>query len=392
MKLIRWTFMLGAFAVMAGLGSAQNTSSAYDAAKHYAPNPYYSSVPTMLPNPYQEVAKNWFRLPEGMGWAAMDAPGVDSHGNIWAMTRCRQQTCSKFVANEAAVFEFDSSGKYIRSIGQGLFTEPHGLFVDKDDNLWVADAGGRTGNKGNVVDKLSPEGKVLLTLGKAGVMGGAPENSSAWAGSRAGGSERRHFLWRTDTPYCPGAAENGLVSTSETSEASHAGIAKFSKDGKFIKRWGKLGTGPGEFNVPHSLAMDSQGRLFVADRGNNRIQIFDQDGKFLDQWKQFGKPCGIFIDKNDVLYVADSDSVGDEWDYMYSSIGNTAATSLIRRPRLTDVGLESQMKQGIRVGSAKTGEVTAYIPAPSINTSPYGPLGIVEFLWVDDQGAIYVAE
>ena len=94
---------------------------------------------------------------------------------------------------------------------------------------------------------------------------------------------------------------------------------KFSKDGKFIKRWGKLGTGPGEFNVPHSLAMDSQGRLFVADRGNNRIQIFDQDGKLLDQWKQFGKPCSIFIDKNDVLYVTDSDSVEDLWDWKYSS-------------------------------------------------------------------------
>ncbi len=126
----------------------------------------------MIPNPYQEVERNWFRLPEGMGWAAMDAPGVDSHGNIWAMTRRRQQTCSKFVANEAAVFEFDPSGKYIRSIGQGLFTEPHGLFVDRDDNIWVADV------KGNVVVKLSQEGKVLLTLGTKGVMGGAVRTTS----------------------------------------------------------------------------------------------------------------------------------------------------------------------------------------------------------------------
>ncbi len=106
----------------------------------------------------------------------------------------------------------------------------------------------------------------------------------------------------------------------------YAGIVKFSKDGKFIKRWGKLGTGPGEFNVPHNIAMDSQGRVFVSDVGNSRIQIFDQDGKFLDQWKQFGKPNGIFIDKNDVLYVTDSQSVEGLWDDTYSSIGNTAAT------------------------------------------------------------------
>jgi virginiamycin B lyase len=390
MTLIRVTVLVGAFAMMAGLGSAQNTSSAYDAAKHYAPNPYYSSVPTMIPNPYQEVAKNWFRLPEGMGWAAMDAPAIDSHGNIWAMTRCRAQTCSSLSVDEAAIFEFDPSGKYIKSIGQGVFAEPHGFFLDKDDNLWVADAGGRTGNKGNVVIKLSPEGKVLLTLGKPGVMGGAPENFLGPAAVLV--APNGDIFVADGHAVLPWGGGEWFGFNERTSEASHAGIVKFSPDGKFIKRWGKLGTGPGEFNVPHSLAMDSQGRLFVADRGNNRIQIFDQDGKFLDQWKQFGKPCGIFIDKNDVLYVADSDSVGDEWDYMYSSIGSTAATSLVRRPRLTDVGLESQMKQGIRVGSAKTGEVTAYIPAPSISTSPYGPLGIVEFLWVDDQGAIYVAE
>jgi virginiamycin B lyase len=385
MKLIRWTFMLGAFAMMASLGSAQNTSSAYDAAKHYAPNPYYSSVPTMIPNPYQEVERNWFRLPEGMGWAAMDAPGVDSHGNVWAMTRCRQQTCSKFVANEAAVFEFDPSGKYIRSIGQGLFTEPHGLFVDKDDNVWVADV------KGNVVVKLSQEGKVLLTLGTKGVMGGGrPDNFLGPANVYVG--PNGDIFVADGHAVLPAGGGEWFGYNARVSGEMYAGIVKFSPDGKFIKRWGKLGTGPGEFNVPHNIAMDSQGRVFVSDVGNSRIQIFDQDGKFLDQWKQFGKPNGIFIDKNDVLYVTDSQSVEGLWDDMYSSIGNTATTSLVRRPRLTDIGLESQMKQGIRIGSAKTGEVTAYIPAPSIDTSPFGPVGIPEYLWVDDQGAIYVGE
>jgi len=112
-------------------------------------------------------------------------------------------------------------------------------------------------------------------------------------------------------------------------------IVKFSKDGKFIKTWGKKGSGPGEFNTPHALAMDSKGRLFVGDRGNSRIQIFDQDGQFLEEWRQFGRPSGIYIDGNDRIYVADHQS---------------------------DKKQNPGFKRGIRVGSAKDGKVTAFIP------------------------------
>jgi virginiamycin B lyase len=167
-------------------------------------------------------------------------------------------------------------------------------------------------------------------------------------------------------------------------------IAKFSKDGKFIKGWGKLGTGPGEFNVPHGLAMDSQGRLFVADRGNNRIQVFDQDGNFLAEWKQFGKPCSVYIDKNDTIYVIDSDSVENLWTWKYSSVGNPCPTCLTRVPRLTDVGVEStNYNQGIRIGSAKDGTVTAMIPP---HMAAVGPTTIPEFLTGDSEGNLYVAE
>jgi sugar lactone lactonase YvrE len=118
-------------------------------------------------------------------------------------------------------------------------------------------------------------------------------------------------------------------------------IMKFNKDGKFIQTWGKPGKEPGEFDGPHALAFDSQGRLFVGDRTNNRIQIFDQDGKFLEQWTQFSRPSGIYIDKNDVIYVSDSESK-DANGY----------------------GHHPGWKRGIRVGSARTGEVTAFIPDP----------------------------
>jgi sugar lactone lactonase YvrE len=138
---------------------------------------------------------------------------------------------------------------------------------------------------------------------------------------------------------------------------SNARIVKFSKDGTFIKTWGKKGAGPGEFETPHHLAMDSRGRLFVADRGNNRIQIFDQDGNFIAQWSQFGRPNSISIDKNDILYVADSQS---------------------------DERTNPGFVKGIRIGRATDGQVTALITDPE-------PDGIGEGIAVDSNGNIYTA-
>ena len=175
----------------------------------------------------------------------------------------------------------------MKSFGAGLFVFPHGIHVDRDGNVWVTDAQGRDG-KGHQVFKFSPEGKVLMTLGKAGVAGNGPDTFNA--------------------PSSVLVAPNGDIFVGD----GHGGntnsrIVKFAKDGKFIKTWGKKGTAPGEFDTPHALAMDLRGRLFVGDRNNNRIQIFDQDGKFIDQWAQFSRPSGVYIDSNDVIYVADSE-------------------------------------------------------------------------------------
>jgi sugar lactone lactonase YvrE len=145
---------------------------------------------------------------------------------------------------------------------------------------------------------------------------------------------------------------------------TNARIVKFSKEGKFIKTWGKQGSAPGDLDIPHAIAMDSQGRLFVGDRQNNRIQIFDQDGKFLDQWAQFSRPSGIYIDKNDVIYVADSES---------ESVSKN----------------HDGWKRGIRIGSAKDGTVTAFIPDPvgkATGTSA------AEGVAADAMGNVYGAE
>jgi sugar lactone lactonase YvrE len=137
-------------------------------------------------------------------------------------------------------------------------------------------------------------------------------------------------------------APNGdiFVADGQTPNKGNARIVKFAKDGKFIKQWGEHGSGPGQFEVPHALALDSQGHLFVGDRANNRIQIFDQDGNLIIQWKQFSRLSGIFIDRNDVLYVTDSEST-DRDGY----------------------GHNPGYKRGIRIGSAEDGRVTAFIPA-----------------------------
>src|SRR5207247_1821912 len=145
---------------------------------------------------------------------------------------------------------------------------------------------------------------------------------------------------------------------------SNGRVVKFSKDGKFVKAWGKKGTGPGEMDTPHAITMDSKGRIFVADRGNSRVQIFDQDGKFIDQWKQFGRPSGIYIDKNDTLYVVDSQS---------------------------NAMLNPGFKRGLRVGSAKDGKVTAFVPFVEEDANKNANAGM-EGVTADAMGNIYVGE
>jgi len=227
-----------------------------------------------------------------------------------------------------------------------MFIFPHGLFVDRQDNVWVTDGQGKDG-KGQVAVKFSPDGKVLMTLGKPGVAGNGPDT----------------FNGPSDIVVAP----NGDIFVGDGHGGdTNARIVKFSKDGKFIKEWGKKGTGPGEFSYPHGLAMDSAGRLFVADRENNRIQIFNQDGKFLAEWKQFGRPSGIFIDAKDMLYATDSESQDKEGVNGYNP----------------------DVKRGIRIGSVKDGKVTAFIPDP--NTT--GATSTSEGVAVDRDGNIYGAE
>jgi sugar lactone lactonase YvrE len=300
------------------------------------------------PNPYRTI-ENWAKLPEGRTWGSTSAVEIDRDGkSVWVAERCGANSCAG--KTDDPILHFDASGKLIKSFGSGMLLFPHGIAVDKDDNIWVTDGQARDG-KGFQVIKFSPDGKVLMTLGKAGGGTDPPES----------------FNQPNDVAIAP----NGDIFVAEGHNAGTgtALILKFNKDGKFLKQWGQRGSAPGDLDVPHALAFDSKGRLFVGDRANNRIQIFDQDGKFLDQWTQFSRPSGLFIDKNDILYVTDSES-SDKEGY----------------------GNHSGWKRGIRIGSVKDGVVTAFIPDPLVTTGALPATSAAEGIAVDADGVIYGAE
>jgi sugar lactone lactonase YvrE len=297
--------------------------------------------PNSLPNPYMTIA-GWARMPEGRTWGQTSQLSVDRDGNVWVAERCGGNSC--LGKSDAPILKFDRSGNLVKSFGAGMIVVPHGILVDEGGNVWVTDSQGGDG-KGQQVFKFSPDGKVLMTLGKAGVAGDGVDTFNR--------------------PSAVAIALNGDIFVGDGHGGdSNARIVKFSKQGKFIKTWGKKGSAPGEFSTPHSLAFDSKGRLFVADRENRRIQIFNQDGEFLDEWKQFGMASGIFIDKNDVMYVADNES------------------NSTRNPGF---------KRGIRVGSAKDGSLTAFIPDPEPDPD-HTDSGAAEGVGVDANGTIYGAE
>ena len=269
-------------------------------------------------NPYQQC-ESWGQLPAGRTWGYVIGVGVDRHGDVWMVDRCGSKNMKEpcVHSNVAPIVEFDSNGEFVKSFGGGVFVMPHSLYLDKDDNVWVADETAEEG-RGNQVIKFSPEGKVLLTLGKAGVYGVGPD---AFSGA-------------TDVVVAP----NGDIFVADGHQNppnTNTRDVKFSKDGNFIKAWGKPGTAPGEFQEIHAIAMDSTGRVIVGDRANGRVQIFDQDGKFLEQWRQFGQPRGIFIDGNDTMYVTNQG--------------------------ISDSAQESGFSRGIRIASAKDGVVTGFI-------------------------------
>ena len=325
-----------------------------------------------LPNPYRTI-EGWAKMPEGRAWGSTSAVDIDRDGtSIWVAERCGANNCVG--SSVDPVLKFDSQGKLVKSFGAGMILSPHGIFVDRDGNVWVIDctctvgggrgrggagrgadsAGGRGAAppatadpaKGHQIFKFSPHGKLLLTLGKPG------------------GAREPDYFWQPNNMLIAPNGNVFVVEGHSSAPGSTAHILKFSKDGKLLATWGQLGAGPDDYNQPHAIAMDSKGRLFVGDRGNNRVKILDQSGALLDTWYQFSRPSGIYIDEKDNLYVTDSES---------GSI-NPA---------------HGAWKRGIRIGSAKDGSVRWFIPDSNENaTSTSAGEGVA----VDKNGIVYGAE
>jgi sugar lactone lactonase YvrE len=329
-----------------------------------AARPQSAPVPPTndLPNPYQTV-EHFFKMPDGRTWGATSAVDVDRDGtSIWVGERCGANTCLGSTLDP--ILKFDKAGALVKSFGSGLLIFPHGIHVDRDGNIWVTDGQDNVPRRargappdsplppapakaiGHQVFKFSPDGRLLMTLGTAG-----------------GAREPGYFYQPNDVLVAP----NGDIFVAEghaSTAGSNARVLKFDRRGTFLKSWGTFGTRPGEFDQPHALAMDAKGRLLVGDRGNNRIQIFDQDGKYLEEWSQFSRPSGIAIDRDQNLYVADSES---------GSV-NPAHGAWTR---------------GIRIGSAKDGSIRWFIPDPDKNPPS---TSAAEGVAVDRAGNIYGAE
>ena len=318
----------------------------------------------LLPNPYVTV-RDFGTLPNGRSWGSVSAVNIDIDGiHVWAGDRCGTNSCA--TSDVDPIVKLDPDGNVVESFGAGLIIWPHGMDVDAEGNVWVVDS--RVANarelaqnpdaagKGSAVIKFSPTGEVLMVLGTPGTIGDPPT----------------HFTDPNDVLVAPDgsifvAETHGAQFQSSPGPDSKSRISKFAPDGTFIMSFGRWGYGDGEFRSPHSLAMDSQGRLFVADRGNRRIQIFTQDGVHLDTWYQFSRISGLFIDDNDVLYAIDSES----------------------GPRYNP-----GWRKGLRVGSARTGEVWYFVPE-HVSARPSGMGGegsMGEGVTVDAMGVVYAGE
>jgi DNA-binding beta-propeller fold protein YncE len=214
-----------------------------------------------------EVDAKWPQRPAGVDWDHVPGIAVDAHDNVYVFTRA-----------EPPVQVYDAAGKFLRSWGDKAFKTAHHIRIDSQGHVWVADVGH------HIIEKYTPEGKLLLTLGTKG----------------KAGRDKDHFFRPTDMAVTPA----GDIYVSDG--YGNARIVQYDKSGKFVREWGELGHKPGMFSIPHSIVADSKGRLYVADRNNARIQVFDPYGKFLAEWRDLVVPWGLWITKDDELWVCGS--------------------------------------------------------------------------------------
>lgn len=322
-----------------------------------------------MPNPNPVVTRNWGELPAGRTWGSTAGIDIDPNdGQIWAYERCgagsfgagAPVTCDTNLVDP--IFKFDrNTGAVLANFGAGVMVTPHGIHVDSEGNVWVTDfATNADQTKGQQVHKFSSTGELLLSLGTAGQIG----------------NDEAHFNQPNDVIVGPdgsiyvsdGHNAQGMISNQAMAEGRANGetsrIMKFAPDGTFIKQWGQIGVQHGEFRTPHAMEFDSRGRLWVADRGNHRLEIFDQEGNYLESRYMFSRISGLFITSDDKLYAIDSES---------------SPTS------------HPNWRNGVRIGDIDHDHVTGLIqPFEREDRLEQGTAG--EGVAVDADGNVYAAE
>ena len=321
-----------------------------------------------LPNPNPDRIGNWATLPEGREWGSTAGLDIDpTDGHIWGYERCASGSAGGPGVNcdnnpVDPIFKFDrNSGEILANFGAGIFVTPHGIGVDEDGYVWVTDfAGNEAGTKGHQVHKFTPEGELLMSLGVAGQPGSGPgqlyQPNDAIVGPDGS-------IYVAD-----GHSGQGQITEDDMEEARAAGltgrIVKFSPEGEYIMEWGEIGTEHGQFRTPHALEFDGQGRLWVADRGNHRLEIYDQNGNYVDSRYQFGRISDLFITDDQMVYAIDSES-----------------------NRLRHIN----WRNGVRIGPVDQDLLVGFIPGWDSDSRPnHGVAG--EGVGVDADGNVYVAE
>jgi NHL repeat len=363
-------FALAACAVLLSASCNNSGPSATVAEAQEAANLGNAITGEGLPNPAPTVSRNWGQLPAGRKWgtsAGIDIDPLDGH--VWAYERCGAGTlggaggggvtCETSVVDP--VFKFDRhTGAVLANFGKGLMVTPHGIHVDRQGNVWIADfAGNEAGTKGHQVHKFSPKGEKLLSLGIAGKPGSA-DGQFNQPNDVVVGPDGSIYV-------SDGHEGQGMTTSAALAEGIKRGatarISKFSPDGKFVKSWGRLGVRHGEFRTPHALAFDAKGRLWVADRGNHRLEVFDQEGNYLESRYSYGRISGIFL-TNNMVYAIDSES--GPFNHV-------------------------NWRNGVRIGPLDEDRVTAFIPPFDREDRVYqGAAG--EGVAVDADGNVYAAE
>ena len=293
------------------------------------------------PNPYTRIEPFGEPPPGNNGeWAAVIGAEGGPDGRLYILHRCQDNSCVGRYEPPVVVLD-PTTGQRLDSWGGGLMAFPHGLHLDREGNVWTADVGRGDAPGGHVVRKFTADGELLMTIGQSGVAGDGP------------GQLRE--------PTDVVTARDGTIFVSEghLKNGPDSRIAKYAPDGTFIARMGSTGQGHLQLSAPHAIAIDTQGRLFIADRDNNRLMIWDQDGNYIDQWQQFGRPSGVYIDHTDTIYVADSESWGPD---------------------------NPGWKKGIRIGSARTGQVHYFLE--DVESRDFAHSG-AEGIGVDTLGNVY---